>query len=192
MKSTALRTIAVTILLLVSGPVGVFAMTMHDPLLVIDFDPDKDKIEELPGSEIAKMNLPSHMASGRWWLFASHTTGGREYRIVSGYWRIPLDTEPETHGEPEADFGYVYAVVDGKYKFVAMADTLDVRPSVIGEEISSALLDDYVSRLLKAFGGMDVLQRKINEAPGHAWMSHGVSNALKRRGARIPPGMVRP
>lgn len=163
---------------------------MSDPFVGLEFDPANTKFEKVPKSEYTK----THEVDGPWWLFAKYCDGEgtkRCYIVISGFLRQKRDTEPETYGEPEPDFGTVFLIENGNYKILGVADRLEGDDLHIGDPaIIRGLMDDAARRLIDAFGGSAVVQQKVEQMPRHPWMIPVMAEALERAGVHVPREMI--
>lgn len=140
---------------------------LQEPLLGLQYDRERVKFEPLPSklaSSCYALN-DSEEISGVWFVFGKASdASGRTYYLLNGY---EVDSNP-SRTDPRytaGGFGFILGV-DGDKCEVLDADARQLfKDRVFDNEFPfdtmQRLAADFAARLIKAYGGVDVLRREL-------------------------------
>lgn len=158
---------------------------MTDPLLGLRFDSGIVKYEAASPVILRDLKL----RPGDYWVFAKVTLSeypNRQYILISGLAKVELDSLPPSDGPLEPDFGTLAVSEDGHYRIIGPADSLFALP----DSVATAIIRDAIQRSIRAFGGVDALERQIRNQITHDVIPRVLADVLISSGVPVDAQLV--
>ncbi len=160
------------------------APPMVDPLLGLSFDPAKARFQVWQDSSATRTEMGNEP---KWVFGCTPMVKGKEKAsicIVAGHHALASDGAGASLLEP--DFGAVVHRQGEEDKILGVPDRLFAEPPLLAPDTLDLLLQDAVSRYLRAFGGAAALQSQlIVQGVNTDTVPSALLNALKRRAVAV-------
>jgi hypothetical protein len=155
---------------------------LQDPVLGLRYEAARARFEPLPQDvfSLCSALLVNQHTTGRYWIFGKANDAARTYYVIGGY-SENLHPEPGYPRYQKDELGAVVYVQSGECRAIDPArevfDTrdFDETPQVVLRQLA----DDFVARLLRAFGGTNQLRAELrNQRVDQAQLPTELSAAL--------------